>query len=451
MPIEPDLSALEIVVRLAIVLALVLANGFFVAAEFSLVGSRRTRIEALARAGNRRAKLARSAIVHLNDYLPATQLGITLASLGLGWVGEGTLATLLRQWFAALPAGWAIVATHTVAGILAFVAITFLHIVLGELAPKGMAIIAPERTGLWTAGPLIAFSRTLKPFIWVLNRAATLVLRSLGLKAATEMERVHRPEEIEMLVTQSYEHGLLAEEPVEMIRGVFDLSETTAAEVMTPRTDMVAVEDTATVDEVADVILTEGHSRIPVYHENVDHIVGMVLSRDVWRAERAGGGPIEPLIRPVPFIPDTKSVEDLLREMQEERFHLAVVIDEFGGTSGVVSIEDLLEEIVGEISDEHEAGSPDIQELPSGEILLTGGTPIFELNERYQLELPEDDYTTIGGYVLGRLGRIAQKGDEVFFRTGRMRVLEMEGRRVARLALFLARPEPSDDEDEAVD
>jgi CBS domain containing-hemolysin-like protein len=451
MPTATDLSGLEILVRLAVVLLLVLANGFFVAAEFALVGSRRTRIEALARAGNRRAKIARSAIVHLSDYLPATQLGITLASLGLGWVGEGTLAAMLAQWFRGLPSPWAILATHTVAGVLAFIAITFMHIVLGELAPKNLAILSPERTSLWTAGPLVAFTRTLKPFIWVLNRAAALVLRGLGLHSPSEMERVHRPEEIEMLVTQSYEHGLLAEEPVEMIRGVFDLSETTAAEVMTPRTDIVAVEDTATVDEVADVILTEGHSRIPVYHGTVDHIVGVVLARDVWRAERAGGGPIEPLIRPVPFIPDTKSIEDLLREMQEERFHLAVVIDEFGGTAGVVTIEDLLEEIVGEISDEHEAGSPDIQELPTGEILLTGGTPIFELNERYRMELPEDDYTTVGGYVLGRLGRIAQKGDEVFFRTGRLRVLEMEGRRVARLALFLARPEPTDDEDEAVD
>ena len=248
-----------------------------------------------------------------------------------------------------------------------------------------------------------------------------------------------------MLVTQSYEHGLLSEEPVEMIRGVFDLSETTAAEVMTPRTDMVAVADDARVDDVADVILTEGHSRIPVYRENLDHIVGVVLARDVWRAQRAGQGGegLAAVIRPVPFVPDGKSVEELLKEMQEQRVHLAVVVDEWGGTAGLVTIDDLLEEIVGEISDEHEALSPDIQELESGEVVLAGAAPIFELNERYHLGLPEDEYTTVGGYILGRLGRIAQKGDEVSFASGRMRVLEMAGRRVGRLVLFLTRPAPS--------
>ena len=449
MPTDADLTGFEILIRLAVVFLLVLANGFFVAAEFSLVGARRTRIEALARAGNRRAKIARSAIKRLNDYLPATQLGITLASLALGWVGEATLATMLRHWFQALPTAWAIVATHTVAGIIAFILITFLHIVLGKLAPKSLAVLAPERMSLWTAGPLVAFARVLKPFIWVLNHSAALVLRTLGLRAPTELERVHRPEEIEMLVTQSYEHGLLSEEPVEMIRGVFDLSETSAAEVMTPRTDVVAIPEGASVDEAAELILTEGHSRIPVFQNNLDHIVGVILARDVWRAQRAGETLLQPLIRPVPFIPDTKSLEDLLREMQKERTHLAVVIDEFGGTSGIVTLEDLVEEIVGEIADEHEAGSPDIQELETGEVVLSGGAPIFELNERYHLGLPEDDYTTVGGYILGRLGRIAQKGDEVFFRAGRIRVLEMLGRRIGRVTLFLASPAPTADEAEA--
>ena len=334
-------------------------------------------------------------------------------------------------------------ATHTVAGIIAFILITFLHIVLGELAPKSLAVLAPERMSLWTAGPLVAFARVLKPFIWVLNHSAALVLRTLGLRAPTELERVHRPEEIEMLVTQSYEHGLLYEEPVEMIRGVFDLSETSAAEVMTPRTDVVAIPEGASVDEAAELILTEGHSRIPVFQNNLDHIVGVILARDVWRAQRAGETLLQPLIRPVPFIPDTKLLEDLLREMQKERTHLAVVIDEFGGTSGIVTLEDLVEEIVGEIADEHEAGSPDIQELETGEVVLSGGAPIFELNERYHLGLPEDDYTTVGGYILGRLGRIAQKGDEVTFATGRMRVVEMTGRRIGRLVLYLSQPAPA--------
>src|SRR5688572_18428451 len=218
-----------IVWRLALALVLVLANAFFVAAEFALVGARRTRIDALAEQGSRRARIAREAIRNLDHYISGTQLGITLASLGLGWVGESTIAVIIRQAFDGLPPPWNVIATHGVAGTIAFILITFLHIVLGELAPKSLALLFPETTSLWTAGPLIGFSRLLGPFIALLNGSANLLLRAVGLRAPTEVERVHRPEEIELLLTQSYEHGLLSEEPVEMIRGVFDLSETTAA------------------------------------------------------------------------------------------------------------------------------------------------------------------------------------------------------------------------------
>lgn len=433
MQTHATISIGEAFFRLAVVMLLVAANGFFVTAEFALVGARRTRIEELARKGHRGALLVQQEFSNLNLYLSATQLGITLASLGLGWVAESTLAILLVQWFDALAAPWNVVATHTVSGVVAFAFITFMHIVLGEQAPKVLALTLPERAALWTAGPLFVFARVFAPFIWALNTASNLTLRAVGLKPAAGAERVHRPEEIEILVTQSYEHGLLAEEPVEMIRGVFDLSETIAAEVMTPRTDVVAVPDTATPDEVADVVVKYGHSRIPVYHDNIDHIVGVVLARDAWRAQRDGGPPLAELVRPVPFVPETKPLEDLLREMQAQRTHMVVVVDEFGGTAGVVTLEDVVEEIVGEITDEDEAGRPPIEELPSGDLLVDGGVPVWELNEEYDLDIPEGDYTTVAGFILDRLGRIAQPEDSVTFAGGRMRVVDMAGRRIERV------------------
>src|SRR5690606_23978441 len=249
--------------------------------------------------GNTRARFARIAIRNLDHYISGTQLGITLASLGLGWVGESTLAAIIIQAFDGLPAPWDMIATHTVAGVIAFALITFLHIVLGELAPKSLALLFPETTSLWTAGPLIGFSKIFSPFIAILNGTANLLLRMVGLRPPTEVERVHRPEEIEMLVTQMYEQGALAEEPVEMIRGVFDLSETTAGEVMTPRTEIVAVPIDASVDQTAEIILEAGHSRIPVYEGSLDRIVGVVLARDVWRAQRDGQESITGLIRPL--------------------------------------------------------------------------------------------------------------------------------------------------------
>lgn len=407
MQTEVAFSVGEILVRLGIVLLLALANAFFVAAEFALVGARQMRIDALARAGNTRARLAREAIHHIDYYISGAQLGITLASLGLGWVGESTLAAVLMQAFDGLAGPWDVIASHTVASAIAFALITVLHIVLGELAPKSLALLFPEATSLWTAGPLIAFSKLLRPFIALLNGLANLLLRGFGLRAPTELTRAHRPEEIELLVTQMYEHGRIAEEPVEMIRGVFDLSETTAAEVMTPRTEVVALPASATIARAAELILQEGHSRIPVYEESLDHVVGLVLARDVWRAERDEDGALSELVRPVPFVPDTKPIEGLLREMQDERVHLAVVVDEFGGTAGIVTLEDLVEEIVGEIADEYEVAPPDIEERAEGEVLLNGTVAVTELNDRYALGLPDADYTTVAGYVMGRLGRIA--------------------------------------------
>jgi CBS domain containing-hemolysin-like protein len=429
----------QIAIRLGIALLLVLANGFFVAAEFALVGARRTRIDALAESGNARAKLARGAIHHLDHYISGTQLGITLASLALGWVGESTIAAIIVQIFADLGSPWDVVASHTVAVAISFAIITFLHIVLGELAPKSLALLFPEAVSMWLAGPLIVFAKIFTPFIHFLNGSANLILRALGLRAPREAERVHRPEEIEMLISQTYEHGLLAQEPVEMIRGVFDLSETTAAEVMTPRTQIMAAPNTATMEELENLFVDSGHSRLPIYEGSVDHIIGVVLARDFWRARRDRRvWNLANLIRAVPFVPETKDLEHLLREMQREGTHIAIVLDEYGGTAGLVTVEDVLEQIVGEIADEHEVQREEIHEEQDGRVLLAGRVLVADVNERFELELPEEEYTTVAGYVMGSLGRIAGEGDTVEFPGGQFRVATMSGRRVALIEMMLA-------------
>ena len=441
------LSAGGMLLRLGVALLLVAANGFFVAAEFALVGARRTRIDALARAGNRSAKLASSAIQHLDHYISGTQLGITLSSLALGWVGERTIATMLVQLFDGLPPPFDVLATHTVAIVVAFLLITIMHIVLGELAPKSLALLFPERVSMATAGPLIVFSRLLTPFIVFLNGAANLLLRMFGLQAPTEMERVHRPEEIEMLLTQTYEHGLLREEPVEMIRGVFHLSETQASEVMTPRTSVIALPVDTPLEQAADFILENGHSRYPVYEDTIDHVIGVVLARDVWQSLRGNRAPLAEVAREALFVPDTKSIEQLLREMQKDGTHMAIVVDEFGGTAGVVTIEDLLEEVVGEISDETDEEENSFETMPDGTTQFGGGVAITELNDVFGLHLPDEDYTTVGGFVLGRLGRLPRVGETIDIRGGGLRVLSVKGRRIEKLSLRLTPVIGSDDGD----
>lgn len=426
------LSVGDVAWRLTLVLLLVLANGFFVAAEFALVGSRRTRIEALVRRGSRPARLAQRAIAHLDHYISATQLGITLASLALGWLGETTLAALLIQLFDGLNSPWDLIASHAVAGTIAFAFITFLHIVLGELAPKSVALLFPETTSLWLAGPLIAFAKVFTPFIKLLNGTANLLLRAFGLQAPTEAERIHRPEELEMLAMHSFEHGGLAEEPLDMIRGVFDLSERTAADVMTPRTRMVAIPDTASIEEAVDTLARSGYSRLPVYGSSLDDVKGYAPARDVWRAYRDDEHDLQKLLRPLMFVPATKDLESLLTEMRDHRQHLAIIVDEFGGTAGLTTIEDVIEEIVGEIHDEHEGPGESISE-EDGRTFASGTVSLFELNDHFGFDLPAHQFATAAGFLMDRLGRIAQLGDEVRFSGGALHVVQMSGRRVELL------------------
>ena len=433
--------------RLLAVVVLVAANAFFVAAEFALVASRRTRIDAMIRKGDRRAKVVKSALQHLDRYISGTQLGITLASLGLGWIGKPALAGTLESLFAGLPAPLDVIATESVAVGTAFAIITVLHIVLGELAPKALALLHPEQTSRWVAQPLIIFTIATNPFIWILNGTANAVLRLFGARAPTEHERVHSPEEIMMLVEQSRKTGRLGAGDARMLEGVFEFSEKNARDVMTPRTKIVALPAEAALAEAADRVAATGRSRYPVTGASLDDVVGIVHVKDILRGLLTGAeAPVQDIARPAFFVPGTREVEDVLADMKRQKVHLAIVLDEFGGTAGLVTMEDLLEEIVGAIYDEYDQvptppgapTRPDGSGGTGGVPILPGSAEIGDVNRLLKLQLDDTDYTTIGGLLFGRLGRLPKVGDRVNLQGTTFEILEMDERRVGRVRVWPA-------------
>ena len=428
---DPDTGS--ILLRLGAVLLLVLANAFFVAAEFALVASRRTRIEAMIRRGDAKAKLARRAVTALDRYISGTQLGITLASLGLGWIGEPAVAGTIRALFGGLPAPFAGIATHGIAVTVAFLAITFLHIVLGELTPRALALLYPEVTVTWLAGPLIAFTVATNPFIWVLKTSANLVLRLFGVRAPTHLEQLHSPEELRMLVEQSHRAGKLDRDDARLLAGVFEFSEKNAREVMTPRTDMVALPADESLAEAADRVAAAGRSRYPVFRASLDDIVGIVHAKDVLAALRRSEPPasLEGLLRPAHFVPGSREVEDVLADMKLRKAHMVIVLDEFGGTAGLVTMEDLLEEIVGQIEDEYDKPRRTSGPVAAGAITFPGDAALAEVNEKCGLQLASADYATIGGYLFGALGRLPKPGDTVKVKGGTFEIAAMDARRIA--------------------
>src|SRR6266702_411420 len=414
--------------RLLAVLALVLANAFFVAAEFALVAARRTRIEALVRRGDRRARTVQAAFKDLYRQLSAAQLGITVASILLGYVAEDTVAQVFRDWFAALPPALEFLARGGVASTVAVALVSFLHVVFGEQAPKAWAITHPERTSRWIAAPLIFFSWITRAFTALLNWSASRVVRLLGLKGTSaELEAIPSPEELRMLVEQSRQRGKLDADDARLLQGVFEFSEKTAREVMTPRTEMVALPADLTLEEAADQVAVAGRSRYPVYGESLDDILGIVHAKDILAGLRAAkGGGLRAVVRPAMFVPGTREVEDVLADMKRQKSHLAIVLDEFGGTAGLVTMEDLLEEIVGQIYDEYDRPSGELRSVPAGVApTIAGSVPIREVNSAFGLELGEQDYTTIGGFLFGAIGRLPRPGDQVAVKGAVFEIVEV--------------------------
>lgn len=425
--------------RLLAVVALVLANAFFVAAEFALVAARRTRIETLVRRGDRKAKTVQAALKDLYRQLSAAQLGITIASILLGYVAQDTVAHLLHEWFAALPPALDFLARGGVASVVAVALVSFLHVVFGEQAPKAWAITHPERTSRWIAAPLIFFSWITRPFTDLLNWSANRVTHLLGLRGTpAELDRIHSPEEIRMLVAQSQKRGKLDADDARLLEGVFAFSEKTAREVMTPRTEIVALPADLTLEEAADQVAVAGRSRYPVYAESLDDIVGSVHAKDILAGVRsAKGSGLRAVLRPAVFVPGTREVEDVLADMKRQKIHLAIVLDEFGGTAGLVTMEDLLEEIVGQIYDEYDRPAGEMQAEPAGSApIISGSTSIHDVNAAFGLALGEEDYTTIGGYIFGAIGRLPKPGDRVAVKGAVLEIVEMEGRRVGSVRVL---------------
>ncbi len=433
---EPPESS-WVAVKLASVVILVALNAFFVAAEFALVGARRTRLEEMAQRGDRKAGLAQRALHSLDRYISATQLGITLSSLGLGWIGEPALAGLIQGAFTWLPDGIQAMTTHGVAVVVAFTIITAMHIILGELVPKAVALLFPEVVSSWVAAPLMGFAWVMHLPIALLNGSANRLLRLLRVKPPGEHERLHSPEEIRMLVEQSEEGGSLGKEDARLIEGVFEFSEKTAQEVMTPRTQMVALERELTVEEAADVVAQAKRSRYPVYGESLDDISGVVHAKDILTAVRQKpGSNVGGIMRPPLFVPGTREVEDVLADMKRLKVHLAVVLDEYGGTAGLVTMEDLLEEIVGDIFDEYDRLDRPAP-TPEGAPLLDGSMTISDFNADHELQLDDTDYTTLGGYLFGQLGRLPRPGDRIAAGRDGFEIVEMDGRRVKSVRFLL--------------
>jgi CBS domain containing-hemolysin-like protein len=425
-------------VKIVAILILLLLNAYFVAVEFALVRARRTRLEAMARTGDRLARTALDATGKLPNLLSASQLGITIASLALGALAEDAFDHWLRSVFqnvTILSAAAQVAVITTIAvGI-----VTFLHVVFGELAPRSIALTHPEEAARWLAPPLIGFERVVRPFTWVLNISAVGVLKIFGQEGFASEEGVHTPEELRMLVEQSQESGTLDTADASMLEGVFEFSEKNARRVMTPRTEIDAIPHDASLADVLAIVEETGRSRYPVYEENIDNIVGVILTRDLIAVLQHRPATFSPMtiMRPIHVVPGSREVEEVLADFKRLKEHMAVVLDEYGGTAGLVTMEDLLEEIVGPILDEYD----EAPELPAREsadtVIVPGGSDISELNSRFGLSVPEDNYTTIGGFVFGRLGRLPQVGDRVTAGNAVFHVREMDGRRIESLAVDL--------------
>lgn len=438
-----DLTAGAIVLRLLAVLLLVLANAFFVSAEFGLVGARRSRIDAMASRGDRRAKIVQETLKHLDLYISATQLGITLSSLALGWIGEATMATVLDRLLRTFGYVPSPTLTHSAAAVTsAFVIITFLHIVLGELAPKSMALLNPEGVSRWVALPLRLFSTVMRPFIAVLNGAANAFLRLLGLHTVEETARVHSPEELRLLVMQARAHGILDESDSQMLAGVFDFHNKKARDVMRPRTEVAALQVDATEGEVLEVLRRERYSRYPVYGETLDDIVGVLLAKDLWLRDGREPFSLKRYVREAMYVPDTRAAERVLDDLRRTRAHMAVVLDEFGGTSGIVTMEDLIEEVIGDISDEYDVAARDAL-MQNGVLELAGSMSLIDVRSDHSVRIPEGSWSTLGGYVFSQLGRLPKVGDRVAFPGGDLEVVAMDGKRVAAVRVHRAASEGS--------
>jgi putative hemolysin len=419
---------------------LVFFNAFFVAAEMGLARIRRTRVDQLVDEGNKTALVVADELDNPERFVSACQLGITLATLALGATGEATFAGeaanaitklgLLPQ--DALPIARAF------SYVFAFSITAFFQTVFGELVPKVYTLERAEVVLFTLVWPMRLWCKLTAPFLWVLNGFTGFIFRLFNIQAPPRRHYVHSGEELRMLVSASHEQGVLEEKEEEMLHSVFDFSDTIASEIMTPRTDMVCVPATAPISEFVDLALKHGHSRLPVYEEDIDSIFGAAHIRDALRAvtEHKGHSQVRELARKVLIVPENKDAGDLLTEFKKTKTHMAIVVDEYGGTRGMVTMEDLIEELVGDIADEHEIVEEYVQEQPDGSWVLDARISLDEVNEKLDLEIEDEEFNTLGGHVFGQLGREPKIGDEVTNERCLLRVEEADRHRIVKVRLI---------------
>lgn len=429
-----------------ITLVLVLLNGFFVAAEFAIVKVRSSRIEMLAESGSSTALMAKKIIGKMDSYLSATQLGITLASLGLGWVGESVVARIILNLFDLLQLEIRPELAHNIALPISFAIITILHIVFGELAPKSLAIQRSEPTTLALAYPLHVFFLVFRPIIWLLNGFANFILRLMGIEPAAEQE-VHSPEELLYLVEQGTETGMVEKVNYEIIRNAFDFSERTARQIMVPRTQIVALAEEAQPEEI-ETIIEEGYSRIPIYRDSIDNIIGVLYIKDLLIAMRKNPNvTIKSLLRPAVFVPESKKVGDLLGDLQRQHVHLVVVLNEYGGTNGIISMEDIVEELVGEIQDEYDTETPIVEKSSENTYTVAGNTSVSDVNQYLPEPLPESkEYESVGGLLISELERLPETDEKVLIDNYELTVLQMKQNQILQVQLRWLKEEEEESE-----
>jgi len=421
----------NLLLEIVAVAALILLNAFFVAAEYGLVTSRRTRIEELDHEGNRRAKRVLELVSDPPRFIAAMQLGVTLTSLGIGALGEHALTRAFDP-----------VMATALAVALAYLLLTFFHVVIGELVPKGLALGHSEGTALALSAPVRAFFALFWPLIWILQRTTNVVLGLLGLEPPGGETEVHSEAELKMLLNVSTERGEIERGEQEMLYKVFDFADKEASDVMVPRPEVVALSIDLPPEECLQAVMDSPYTRYPVYRESLDDIVGILHVRDLFGAlvdRGLAAVQVEQLVRPAYVVPETKDLAALLTEFRRTNQHMAIVVDEYGGMEGIVTLEDLLEEIVGEIEDEFDLPDESVEQVDEDTIRIDGTFPIDDFNEQFRTELPVEDYHTIAGFVFGQLGRAPERGDEVSHDGMVFRVEEVEGPRIDKLAVTFER------------
>jgi CBS domain containing-hemolysin-like protein len=415
---------------LILALLFILANGVFVATEFAAVKVRPTQLAELAAEGSKRARMARRVVKHLDSYLSATQLGVTLASLALGAVGEPAFEHLIEPLFQRLGV-FSVAVAHSVSATMAFVAISSLHIIFGELAPKYLAIDKTVGVTLWTAHLLRGFYIITFPLTWVLNRTANAILRPLGIRMSQESQMAHSQEELRLILAHSEKAGILSEENREIIEGVFEFSKRTARQIMVPRTDVAVLSTTKSIEENLEIIRITRHTRYPLCDGTLDRTVGLIHVKDLLLAQLRGPGrSLMELKRDVLFVPENSTVEGVLSQFIEHKTHMAVVLDEYGGASGIVSLENITEELFGQIQDEFDRERPEIEPLGNGRYRVRGDYLIEDLADRLKVDVGEPAEETVGGYVAARIGREVSPGDRVQLADLTIEVIEAERFRV---------------------